>query len=127
MKSIVAAIVITCFAQAAGAKERSASETLLWHMPCGAWIIMHENDWSGGKRDQIEVETWTLRFLRGYAKDAVVRFKENEPQKPEAHWTNADGADVDDRRVLDWFKAWCLKNPREPLMKGAYMLTAFFW
>jgi hypothetical protein len=125
MKSIFVAFVITCIAQSvSAAQEPISAETLLEHMPCQAWTIMHDNDWSGQRRDQIEVERWTVRYLREYARRATERSKKDQPERD---WKNADGADVDDRRILGWIMAYCMKNPGEPLIKAAFFLWSSFW
>jgi hypothetical protein len=123
MKTIFIAFVTACFAQSVSAQEPSAADTLLQHMPCRAWIIMHDNYWSGNRDEQIALETWTIRFLRGYATRTVARLKKDAPEKD---WKNAEGADVSDRRLVEWIMAYCIKNHEEPFLKGAFLLTTAF-
>jgi hypothetical protein len=104
MRMAAVAVALICLAHAARAEEKSDAETLMRKMPCASWTLMMENEWKwGGKAGRAAIEPWTIRFLRGYAKSAVERFKKDEPQHPESHWKNADGADIADRRILDWF------------------------
>lgn len=117
------ALVIASLTQSVAAQEPIVAETLLEHMPCQAWTIMHENNWSGQKRDQIQVETWTIKYLREYASRAVRRLKKDAPEKD---WKNGEGADVDDGQILGWLVAYCVKNPTEPLIKAAFLLHATF-
>jgi hypothetical protein len=84
---------------------------------------MHDNDWGGQGRDRIEVERWTVKYLREYARRAVVRLKKDEPEKD---WKNGEGADVDDRQMLDWIMAYCMKSPGEPFIKAAFLLHIVF-
>jgi hypothetical protein len=123
MKIIFVAFVTACLTQSVAAQEPITADTLLEHMPCRAWTIMHDNDWSGQRRDQIEVETWTVRYLREYARRGAERLKKDEPGKD---WKNAEGTDVDDRQILNWIAAYCMKKPGEPFIKAAFFLHATF-
>ena len=82
----------------AGPLEDEA-KTLLEAMPCRAWTIMHDNNFSGQDCNKIQVETWTIRYQRDYFRRSVERMKKDEPEKG---WQNVDGADVDDRQILNW-------------------------
>jgi hypothetical protein len=123
MKPIFVAFLIVFLTQSVAAQEPITAETLLEHMPCRAWTIMRSNDWSGQKRDQIEVETWTIKYLREYARRAVERLKKDDPEKD---WKSGEGADVDDHQILGWITAYCTKNPGEPFIEAAFLLHSMF-
>jgi hypothetical protein len=123
MKTIFVALVIVCFAQSVAAQEPSAADKLLQYMPCRAWTIMHENNYGGTRDEQIALETWTIGFARDYARRSVARLQKDAPEKD---WKNADGADVDDQRILAWIRAACIKNPQEPLVKAVLLLFVTF-
>jgi len=123
MKTIFVAFVIACLAQSVAAQEPIAAETLLESMPCRAWTIMHDNDWSGRGRNRVQVETWTVRYLREYARRAVERATKDAPEKD---WKNGEGTDVDDRQILGWIMAYCTKYPEEPFIKAAFFLYFTF-
>jgi hypothetical protein len=104
----------------AGQLEDGA-KTLLEAMPCRAWTIMHDNNFSGQDRNKIQVENWTIRYQRDYLRRSVERMKKDEPEKD---WQNVDGADVDDRQIVSWITAYCMKNPDDPFIKAAFLLFA---
>ena len=120
VKATFIAFVIATLSGSISAQEPSTAESMLEHMPCRAWTIMHDNDWSGQGRNRIEVETWTIRYLREYTRRAAARLKGEQPDKD---WENADGADVDDRRIMNWITAWCTENPKDPFIKGRFFYS----
>jgi hypothetical protein len=61
-----------------------------------------------------------LDSCAGYAKRVVARLKKDDPQTLENELRNAEGTDVDDRRVLDWIMRWCASKPEDPLLKAVF-------
>jgi hypothetical protein len=118
MRTLLLAVGI-CMAQVAAAQEPSAEQKLLEHMPCRAWTIMRENTWSGGNREQVEVEQWTVKFVRQYAKLTVDLHYKGYPK-------NTDGSDVEDRQVVEWVARYCVYHPEDPFIKAAFFLTMAF-
>jgi hypothetical protein len=128
MKFIFLGLVTACLAQSVAAQEQSAAEfaeLVLERMPCRAWSAMYFNPLS--KDDgRIALETWTVRFVRGYAKQVVAQLKKHDPQTPESELKNAEGADVDDRRVVEWIMHYCVGRPDSPFPMAVLFLTSSF-
>jgi hypothetical protein len=87
-------------------------------LPCHAWTEIHSD-----RDSQIVVEKRTVEFIRRYAVQSVQASKK---QAPEKNWQNADGADVDDRQIVNWVTGSCAKNPDKPLAFVALLMFAAF-
>jgi hypothetical protein len=103
----------------AAARDLSPEQKLLEGMPCRAWTIMPENTFGGGNRNQVEVDQWTVKSVRQYAKLTVDLHYKGYPKA-------ADGSDVEDRRVIEWIARYCVYHPEDPFVKAMFFLTMTF-
>jgi hypothetical protein len=101
------------------ASQTSLADNVLFYLPCHAWTEIHSD-----RDSQIVVEKRTVEFIRQYAVQSVQVLKK---QAPEKNWQkNADGADVDDRQIVNWVTGSCAKNPDKPLAFVALLMAAAF-
>jgi hypothetical protein len=115
---IFATLLIPIFSGAAASQtSREPTDNVLFFLPCHAWTEIH-NDRSA----QVVVENRTVEFIRQYAAQSVQALKKQGKELLK----NADGADVDDRQIVNWVADSCAKYRDEPLAFVAAMLAAAF-